>query len=155
MLKISFDENVSKKLLKIIREAPDRIEGAISTALLRSGNEMRNKAIKLAPFKSGNLRRSITIRSGRRVVRVGTNVVYARIHDQGGSIRAHTITPRNGKFLRFVTKGGRVVFARKVRKPARFQKKYKGRGFLTPAFREQADGKAQKIFSEEINAVLN
>ncbi|MGK0740171.1 phage virion morphogenesis protein, partial [Yokenella regensburgei] len=43
---------------------------------------------------------------------VGTNVVYARIHQEGGKTRPHVIRPRNKKALYF---NGR--FAAKVNHP--------------------------------------
>lgn len=43
---------------------------------------------------------------------VGTNVIYARIHNQGGKTRPHEIRPRNRRALRF---NGR--FATKVNHP--------------------------------------
>ena len=46
--------------------------------------------------------------------------------------RPHTITPRNGRYLRFVV-NGRVVFARAVRHPGT-----KGRGAMDPLFQQAA-----------------
>lgn len=153
MLKITLNKAASEKLRRMLREAPDKVQNAVSVALFRCGNDMRNRAIDLSPYKTGNLRRSMTMQLGAKQVKVGTNLVYARIHDEGGTLPARTILSRNGRFLRFVV-GGKVVFAKKVRQPARYQKPYKGRGYLTPAFNEMVKGDAQKIFSEEIEAVL-
>lgn len=63
--------------------------------------------------KSSRLRRSITRRVSDRELQVGTNAVYAAIHQFGGTIR-----PRKGRFLVFGPKDDRT-FARSVSMPAR------------------------------------
>lgn len=64
-------------------------------------------------IKSGNLRDSITHRASRDETQVGSNVVYAAIHQFGGTIRAKT-----AKGLRFKI-GDRFVTKREVTIPAR------------------------------------
>lgn len=49
---------------------------------------------------SGILRRSFTVAAGRDKVSVGTNVIYAAIHQFGGKTRPHDIRPKNKKALR-------------------------------------------------------
>jgi phage virion morphogenesis protein len=49
---------------------------------------------------TGRLRRSITVEAGSGWAAVGTNVIYAAIHQMGGKTRAHTIEPRTKKALR-------------------------------------------------------
>jgi phage gpG-like protein len=44
----------------------------------------------------------------------GSNVVYARIHEFGG-----TIKPKNGQFLKFPGRDGRDIFVKQVEIPAR------------------------------------
>ncbi len=61
---------------------------------------------------SGQLAASITEASDATSATVGTNKVYAAIHQFGGQIRPHVILPRNKKALAF---GGRVV--KKVNHP--------------------------------------
>lgn len=61
----------------------------------------------------GGLMGSITFEADRRSVEVGTNKVYARVHQLGG-----TIVPKTGSHLVF-TIGGRTVFAKSVTIPAR------------------------------------
>jgi phage gpG-like protein len=66
---------------------------------------------------SGRLRGSIfgnVIADDEAEVRAGSNVVYAAIHEFGG-----TITPKTGKYLRFKNQDGREVFVRSVEIPAR------------------------------------
>lgn len=61
----------------------------------------------------GGLFGSLTSQVDDRTLRVGTNKIYAAIHQFGG-----TITPRNAEALVFRL-GGRVVRAKKVTIPAR------------------------------------
>jgi len=63
---------------------------------------------------SARLRDSITHDFDARSVTVGTNVVYAAIHQLGGTIR-----PKSGQFLKFPGPDGAPVFARQVEIPAR------------------------------------
>ncbi len=55
---------------------------------------------------SGQLASSIVERSDGNTAAVGTNKVYARIHQEGGKTKPHLIKPRNKKALAF---NGRVV----------------------------------------------
>ncbi len=58
--------------------------------------------------RTGRLRRSIQSRRTSNVVQIGSNVVYARIQELGGTIR-----PRRARFLRFQV-NGRWVAVRQV-----------------------------------------
>ncbi|WP_313377786.1 phage virion morphogenesis protein [Achromobacter insolitus] len=51
--------------------------------------------------RTGRLRNSITPFFDSRSAMVGTNVVYARILQEGGRTSAHVIRPRDAKALRF------------------------------------------------------
>jgi phage virion morphogenesis protein len=73
---------------------------------------------------TGRLQASITGRIEGLSVVVGTNVVYAAIHQYGGTIHVPEVRPRRAQALRFVTASGQVVYARRakahtVRIPAR------------------------------------
>ena len=63
---------------------------------------------------SGRLRDSITHRARGDTVEVGTNVIYAAIHQFGG-----TIKPKNAKSLAFPGLDGAPVFVKSVTLPAR------------------------------------
>jgi phage virion morphogenesis protein len=63
---------------------------------------------------TGRLQNSITSRVENRSVIVGTNVVYARIHQEGGTVSVPEIRPRRASVLRFVVHG-QVVYARRAR----------------------------------------
>lgn len=62
----------------------------------------------------GDLRRSITHAVTQDGVLVGSNKVYARIHQMGGTIR-----PKKGKYLKFKGQHGQDVFVKEVTIPAR------------------------------------
>lgn len=64
----------------------------------------------------GHLRDSITYDASNTRVDVGTNMVYAAIHQFGGKTRAHEIRPRRAKALRFAMGGG-DRFAKSVQHP--------------------------------------
>lgn len=63
--------------------------------------------------ESGRLRDSVNARASNDEVRVGSNVVYAAIHQLGGTIR-----PKNGEALIFRI-GDRLIKAKSVTLPAR------------------------------------
>lgn len=63
---------------------------------------------------TGRLQNSITGRIEALSVIVGTNVVYGRIHQQGGTIRIPEVRPRRARALRWVTASGQVVYARRA-----------------------------------------
>lgn len=62
--------------------------------------------------QTGQLASSVEGRSDATSATVGTNLVYAAIHQLGGTTRAHTITARKAGALRF---GG--IFRRSVHHP--------------------------------------
>ncbi len=79
--------------------------------------------------KSGNLASLTNFRVDRNEVSIGNNLSYGRIWEEGGTIPAHTILPKNGRFLVFQMHG-QTVFARMVKKPART---VQARPYLAPA----------------------
>lgn len=143
-MKISLNKQLSAKLLRIMKESPAKMKKATTVALRRCGDQLRNDAAQNAPYLTGNLRRSITMDMvGDKKAIVGSNLEYARIHDEGG-----IIYPKKSKYLRFQV-GGHWVTVKKVTIP-----KYRGQGYLTPAFEKLVKGDAEKIFTEEImNAI--
>jgi phage gpG-like protein len=145
MLSIKIDKQASKKLLEVLENAPQKVQDAVSTGLFRIGQEFRGEAQRLAPYKTGKLRQSITVDPVRpkNKVSVGTNLVYARIQDQGG-----VITPKRAKFLRFKVNGKWVMTKKSV------IPKYKGKGYLTPAFQTQEQGRAEKIMLQEFDNII-
>lgn len=63
---------------------------------------------------SGRLKDSLTYRAAPQSVEVGTNVIYAAIHQFGGVIRA-----KSAKALAFTLANGAFVLARQVTMPRR------------------------------------
>lgn len=78
----------SLRVIEGMKKLPKALTLAIQVALDASALEVQNRAKELAPYRTGNLRRSITRRfvptSGGFAAAVGTNVVYAAIHEFGG-----------------------------------------------------------------------
>lgn len=128
--------------MRRISQLPAGINRAKRIALTRAGTEMQEKAVTWAPVKTGNLRRSITMRKGQDAVIVGTNLAYAPPHDRGSYIKPHTRTSAFGRATKpFQVKG-------------RYQKAYQGRGYLTPSYLRMKTGRFRQIVHEEISAVL-
>lgn len=67
--------------------------------------------------RTGRLRASVVpVVKSQTSFGVGSNVVYARIHEVGGRTSPHIIRPKRAKALRFMS-GGRVIFAKSVKHP--------------------------------------
>lgn len=149
-VEIRLNESASKDFLELMELGPAMVEDVVNISLERIGQEMRNDAAEMAPYKTGTLKRSITSkRRGSSGVAVGTDLKYARIHDQGGNIGP--IVPKKAKALRFKI-NGKVVFAKKVK--GRHIKPYKGRGYLTPAYKKMVDGRAAEIVDQEFQHIF-
>jgi phage virion morphogenesis protein len=63
---------------------------------------------------TGRLQNSITGRIENRSVIVGSNVLYARVHQEGATLQIPEVRARPGKVLRFVV-NGQVVYSRRAR----------------------------------------
>lgn len=119
--------------LAAVMRAPERVMGTIGEALITSTQERQRRGIApdgsawpaLNPGyaaekagsqmlrESGRLMGSLSHRASGNTVVVGTNVIYAGIHQFGG-----TILPKSKRALSFII-GDRRVIARKVTVPAR------------------------------------
>jgi len=102
---------------------------ALGQAVLTGGQEIVNEAksniLSQGLVQTGNLRRSMDIElieasSERATAQIGTNLIYAAIHEFGGEIR-----PVNARALVFEI-DGKTVVTQLVRMPAR--------PYLRPAF---------------------
>lgn len=114
----------NKQALTALLTSPN---GAVAKDLFRRGKKVEAKAklnLQRPPKRvnTGLLRSSISTQlltlGGKPVVRVGTNVYYAiYVHDGTGIYgpKGRYIRPVNAKFLSWTTKGGKRVFALKVR----------------------------------------
>lgn len=86
MITYSLDQSQLDRLLAIAN--PKQFQDAINIALKSIGLEMQRDAANLAPYLTGNLRRSIVIGEQTNVrVQVGTDLDYAMIHEFGGRTR--------------------------------------------------------------------
>lgn len=72
-----------------MKKLPKLLQDEIRLALEQGALEIQNRAKQLAPYKTGNLRRSIThdpvSGSNGFAQAIGTSVVYAAIHEFGGN----------------------------------------------------------------------
>lgn len=122
---------------KVLASNPDdrlarAVQHSVALFSLEGERQVKRTITHIGLVDTGRLRSSIThdVRGAGMLAQgiVGTNVIYARIHEYGG-----IILPKKGKYLRFevpVTtagprggkrKGKQVVFARKVTiKPKRY-----------------------------------
>ena len=109
--------------------------GSIRAGLMAGGLLVQNDAKRRAPFKTGHLRRGITLEAiDDFAVKVGVDlatVPYARIHEFGGVIK-----PKNGKYLVFEI-NGQKVFAKSVTMPAR--------PYLRPALHDNRDAVRKEV----------
>jgi HK97 gp10 family phage protein len=102
-----------------------------------------NEAQRLAPYKSGTLRRSIhpeivTERNDYVEGATGTDVIYAAQREFGG-----TITAKNAPYLVFKTEDGRLVRVRSVTQTAK------------PYMRPALDSKRTEAVDEVRDALLD
>ena len=145
MLKLTIDKQASRDFLNLIENGPDKYRAAAEIAMNRIGDQMVNDSVDMAPYLRGNLGRSIhkDVANHKKVI-VGTDLDYARIHDEGGVIRA-----KNKPYLVFKYKG------QWYRKKQVTIRKYKGRGYFTPAFEKLKKGDAMNILKQEIFNALD
>ena len=128
-------KRIHGELLKAVRASARRIDKAAKLNL-------SNKSLKV---RSGSLRSSIRadIDAARLEGTVGTNIVYAKIHEYGGTTKPHRIEPRNAKALRFATamsiktkKATRYAFVQFVNHPG---SRIPARPWLRPAYEGELD----------------
>lgn len=103
--------DVHRRVAMAVRELGTRLQGRVKEKL----------SDDVLHVRSGRLRRSINMKfvddGFSMTATVGTNVVYARIHEMGGKTAPHVIEARNAKALRFMGSGGNWVFAKRVNHP--------------------------------------
>lgn len=179
------ETNVSEVLSKWqaqIKQYPKKAESAIRTSLFKVGTDLKTKATIYSPKKTGNLAQSIVMKPMALnlitdQVAVGTNKVYGRIQDLGG-----TIKPKNGSYLTipigntkgrirdypdgfFIkSKSGKLLYMQKQGKSGmkplfvlKKQVEIKGKPYLTRGFNEVkgqhftriVEGQLERAFDEK------
>jgi HK97 gp10 family phage protein len=113
-------------LLTKLKKAKSALDRELNGALLKAGLVVAGQAQRNVsgprPDRLGvvtnRLRSSISavlVANGR--VKVGTNVVYAAIHEYGGRTKPHLIRPRKAKALSWQGEGGEIFTRRSVNHP--------------------------------------
>lgn len=96
---------------------------AVATSLISSaGNQVQQLAVAYAPRRTGALANSINllIQNGGMTATVTADKPYATYDEYGTGPRGEfggppiVILPKKGKYLRFTTKDGKVVYAKRV-----------------------------------------
>ncbi len=118
---IRIDVHVDERLLARMRQAQELFEKRFRQAMFRAERAAKKRVSgDVLNVHRGRLRASITSAiegSGRTLVgRLGASVIYARIHELGGTIPAHEVRAKKRKALRFEI-GGQVIFRRVVHIP--------------------------------------
>lgn len=117
----TFDASSFEKVATRLRASSGLIGEVAEKMILRAALMAEAKAKEEAPVRHGILRGSITHKIDRKtgeiIGRVGTNLDYAPYQEYGTGLygRRHDyIYPRRARMLRFKTRSGQVVFARRV-----------------------------------------
>jgi phage virion morphogenesis protein len=111
-------KNIGIAMVKSVRrrfdaeQAPDGTPWKPLSPAYRAGKKGQ-KILQESGMRGGLLGTIVWQLVGSNAVAIGTNKIYAAIHQFGG-----TVLPRKGDFLVFKL-GGRLIFARKVVIPAR------------------------------------
>lgn len=141
MLKIEM--RGTKEAIAELRGLSAKVKAALQKALKRAAVLVESEAKRIIYRgrpdhligRSGRLRQSITHEVMDTSAAVGTNVVYARIHEEGGTTSPHVIRPVNAQALAFQV-GGNTVFAAFVNHPG---SQIPARPYLKPALDSQED----------------
>lgn len=121
--------DLPQKLTAAVPAMTSGVQRAVEQlALKMTGNVKGKLSGEVLKVKTGRLRRSVhyekDFSAGKAIAIVGTDVIYARIHEYGG-----TIVPKSAKALRFQI-GNNWITCKSVNMPER--------SFLRSALRELA-----------------
>lgn len=134
-------EAVSQELIAKSSAVRDAIAKAMEAAALDLVSHVKKNKLsgQVLKRKTGNLSRSINYKmntSGDTVsASVGSNAVYAAIHEFGGQTAAHAIHAKAGSVLAF-QKGGSQMFAKSVNHPG---SKMPQRSFLRSSLADKSE----------------
>lgn len=102
-----------------IRRVMEDQGGTVDRYLLRLTNDVAREVRANAPVKTGKLRSNIVVVRKTQSSRAGYSVIadteYAMAVVKG--TRPHVILPKQGKVLRFPSKGGGIIYTTKVDHP--------------------------------------
>lgn len=164
-----FDLRGEKELLKRIEALPQKIRERVGQRALLKSALLVERQVKLhltggnpLHVRSGRLRSSITHRleriGGDLAARVGTKLIYARIHEFGGIIRA-----KNHPFLVFPIRGVQTVGVRgqQLKRPRHVIEQWvrvkqvtiPKRPYMVPALKEKRE-EIIKIVSDEVGKAV-
>ena len=142
MFKIIYNKGNIDIFVKNLGDAKDRLtkEYKASLAATMLDIQTTSKRPGYVPYKTGTLKRSITHditeRADKLIGTVGSNLVYARIQEYGG-----TILPKKGKYLRFMVNGSWVAVKQVTIKP---------KLYLTRAIKDNVPGLRKRLKALEI-----
>jgi phage gpG-like protein len=113
------DKGVRATLDQFGQAAVGEISKAVATLSIQLSAYVKDKKLsgQVLRVRTGTLRRSITHRIGGNQEKiegvVGTNLIYAGIHEFGGKTKPHVIEAKKAQALHF-TRNGKSVFAKRV-----------------------------------------
>lgn len=117
------------RLAEALRKSGRDANATTQQALIESANFLLTEMEVRVPVKSGNLRRSLSIRvEGDRVI-VGPTAAYAAYVEF--DTRPHEIKPKNPNGVLVFQVNGKTVYARKVHHPGT-----RAQPFVRPAYEE-------------------
>ena len=142
-LSIEGKKKESIKLKKMSAKMIPNLKRGIDRATLRLERHIKSRKLsgQVLKVRTGRLRSSWMQRGAEYVAgtgvsgRIATNLIYARIHEYGGIIRA-----KPGGWLRFKTADGSWHTVKQVRMPAR--------PYVEPTLREKKDDITRDIVKE-------
>lgn len=125
-MQVVLEIKATKEIKELLARSPELVRRGLALAGQHVVRKVKQKLSgEVLRVRTNRLRGSITSEvRGEKTLElvVGTNVIYARIHEFGG-----VIVPKKAKFLHFIV-GGREVFAKKVTIPKR--------PYMEPAMKE-------------------
>lgn len=156
-------------------ELKNKATAGLDRGLIIAGQLVAQRAAKKAPVDTGRLQRSITYGTattttvqqgrpyttsgGKRAIDIGTNVIYARIQEFGGTIPSHTVYPVKASVLAFKwpnapsglpAGAGGLHYFKKVTIPA---VKLKAQPYLRPAIEQSKEDIRNIIIKAVVGAI--
>jgi hypothetical protein len=106
MIKVVYEKSKLDGIISGLEGSPAAIRAGLEEAMFSSLLQVHSKAVPNAPYKTGTLRRSLSwamdkgMSGGRIEGAVGSNLVYARIHELGGNAgRGGSVAIKGKRYL--------------------------------------------------------